>query len=955
MEIRRVLVLSVAGCLVGAVSAFGAADGSWNFDSDWRFLCADAPGAEAPGFDDSGWRLLDVPHDWSIEDLPPLEECATAQLPVVKGEWRFHKGDEIAWKERAFDDQHWQTVSLPAMWEQHSDYKEDNVYGWYRRRIEIPADCKGKDLNLLLGRIDDVDEAFLNGERIGGMGSFPPNFETTWESERRYRVPASLVRGDGTDLLAVRVFDGSGGGGIYKAAVEFCRIGPFDLALSPGGASTGYFVGGTGWYRKHFILDPAEAGQNVSICFHGVYMNADVWLNGHHLGSHPYGYTPFSFDLTSYLNPAGQENVLVVRVRNEGKNSRWYSGSGIYRHVRLAVADPVHIPFFGVHVDTPEITENAAKVGITTTIENDRDTEVVVQLRARLIGPDGEAAKPQEREVRVPAGKSQEFTQEFAVKNPVLWSLDNPALYRAEVSLVEKDNLLDRSTAPFGIRTIRFTAEKGFELNGKVVELKGGNMHHDNGPLGSATIDRAEERRVQLMKEYGFNAIRTSHNPPSPQFIDACDRLGVLVIDEAFDMWEQPKNPDDYHLNFKEWWKRDLESMILRDRNHPSVIMWSIGNEIPERADPPGVAIAEELVAMIHQLDSTRPVTAGVCGYWDRPDSKWTDLDPAFSSLDVGGYNYQLGQYVPDHQRFPERVMYGSETYPHAILDAWRLVEAHPWVIGDFVWTAWDYLGEVGLGGSTLDNEPSSRQFPYFNANCGDIDLCGFKKAPLYFREVVWGDSQLNLVVHAPIPAGRSENVAYWGWADERQSWTWPGSEGQLLDVVVYSSCDAVRLELNGKEIASQPVNDRLTVRFQVPYEPGELRAIGLSKDGKKMADASLQTAGEPRAIRLTADRSTIRADRNDLSYVTVDVVDEQGRVVPNGAYSVHFSVRGDGELAGVGSGIANEPASFQQPVYKTWRGRCLAILRPKGNAGKITLKAEADGLEPATIVVETR
>ncbi len=953
---RRRTALALTGlalCIANGVSANDAKSGL--FDSNWRFLRADAPGAEAPGFDDSAWRILDVPHDWSIEDLPPLDKTTVPELPVVDGQWRFQKGDDAAWKAPGFDDGDWQTVTLPDSWEHHSDYTEDNVYGWFRRRIEIPADCKDKDFDLLLGRIDDVDEAFLNGERIGGTGSFPPDFSSDWEADRRYRVPASLVRGDGTDVLAVRVYDGGGGGGIYSAPVKSVRTGPFDSTLSEGGIATGFVVGGTGWYRKHFTLAPSDAGKNATICFDGVYMNADVWLNGHHLGSHPYGYTPFVFDLTPYLNPAGQENVLAVRVRNIGKNSRWYSGSGIYRHVRLTIADPVHIPFFGVHVATLEIAKDVAKVGVATTIENDRDTEVVVQLRARLIGPDGKATKMQEREVRVPAGKSQEFSQEFAVKNPELWSLDDPALYRAEVGVFEKGTLLDRSSAPFGIRTIRFTAEKGFELNGKVVELKGGNMHHDNGPLGAAAIDRAEERRVQLMKEYGYNAIRTSHNPPSPAFLDACDRLGVLVIDEAFDMWEKPKNPDDYHLNFKAWWKRDLESMILRDRNHPSVIMWSIGKEIPERADPPGVALAEELVATIHQLDSTRPATAGVCGYWDRPNSKWTDLDPAFSSLDVGGYNYQLGQYIPDHQRFPERVMYGSETYPHAILDGWRLVEAHPWVIGDFVWTAWDYLGEVGLGGSVLDNEPGSRQYPYFNAFCGDVDLCGFKKAPLYYREVVWGDSSLNLAVHAPIPPGRREVVGLWGWPDERQSWTWPGSEGQPLDVTVYSSCAAVRLELNGKEISSQPVNDRLTARFKVPYQPGELRAVGLSKDGKVVASASLRTAGEPEAIRLTADRPTIRADRNDLSYVTVEIVDGNGTVVPNGAFPVHFSVIGEGELAAQGSGVPNEPASFKLPVRKTWRGRCLAILRPRGNAGKMILKAEADGLKSSTIIVETR
>jgi beta-galactosidase len=935
---------------MGDVKTLPAASGS--FDSDWRFLRADAPGAEAPGFDDSAWRLLDVPHDWSIEDLPPLEKSLVPELPVVTGQWRFQKGDDAAWKTPDFDDSQWQSVTLPDTWEHHSDYTSNNVYGWFRRRIEIPAECKGKDFDLLLGCIDDVDEAWLNGERIGGTGSFPPDYSTAWNFTRRYRVPVSLVRGDGSDVLAVRVYDGPGNGGLYQAGMKSVRIGPFDSAQSAGGAATGYVVGGTGWYRKHFTLSPSDSGKNVTICFDGVYMNADVWLNGHHVGNHPYGYTPFVFDLTPYLKPAGQENVLAVRVRNTGRNSRWYSGSGIYRHVWLAVADPVHIPFWGVHVVTTDISKTTATVSVSTTVENDRGADIAVRLRTRLVGPDGKATKLQEYEVRVPAGKRQEFTQVFFVNKPVLWSLDNPALYRAEVELVEDRNILDRSGTSFGIRTLRFTAANGFELNGEVVKLKGGCMHHDNGPLGSATIDRAEERRVQLMKAYGFNAIRTSHNPPSPAFLDACDRYGILVIDEAFDCWEEGKNPDDYGKYFNDWWHRDLESMILRDRNHPCVIMWSIGNEVPQRANERGYVIAKQLSDEVRRLDPTRPVTEAICAPWDgRP---WSATEKAFTFLDVGGYNYQWRQYVPDHDKFPTRIMVGTESYPREAFENWQAVLDHPWVIGDFVWTAWDYLGETGLGNAILDNESSANRFPWFNAFCGDVDICGFKKPQLYYREVVWGKAKVNLAVHAPIPAGRRERVSAWGWPDERQSWTWPGSEGKPLDVTVYSSCPSVRLELDGKEIATQPVNDKMIARFKVTYQPGELRAVALS-EGKPVASAGLRTAGEPKAIRLTADRSTIRADRNDLSYVTVEIVDRRGTVVPNGAIPVHFTVTGAGELAATGSPAPNDASSFHLPVRNIYQGRCLAILRPRGDSGKITLKAEADDLKAATIIVKTR
>jgi beta-galactosidase len=491
----------------------------------------------------------------------------------------------------------------------------------------------------------------------------------------------------------------------------------------------------------------------------------------------------------------------------------------------------------------------------------------------------------------------------------------------------------------------------GFELNGEVVKLRGGCMHHDNGPLGSATIDRAEERRVQLMKAYGFNAIRTSHNPPSPQFLDACDRCGVLVMDEAFDCWEEGKNPDDYGKYFDDWWRRDLDSMILRDRNHPSVIMWSIGNEIPQRASERGYVIARQLSDEVRRMDSTRPVTEAVCALWDgRP---WSATATAFTFLDVGGYNYEWRQYVPDHNKFPSRIMVGTESFPNELFENWQSVLKNPWVIGDFVWTAWDYLGETGIGNAVLDNEKSANQFPWFNAWCGDVDICGFKKPQLYCREVVWGDAKINLAVHAPIPSGRHEKVSAWGWTDERQSWTWPGLEGTPLDVTVYSSCQSVRLELDGKEIATQPVDHRKIARFKVPYQSGELRAVGLT-GGKQVASASLRTAGEPAEIRLIADRSAIRADRNDLSYVTVEIVDQRGTVIPTAAIPVRFTVSGAGELAATGSPAPNDASSFHLPLRTTYQGRCLAILRPQGGSGKITLKAEADGVKPATVVVKT-
>jgi beta-galactosidase len=954
---RLVLFAIMAGrcCAVPAADS-AATSRDRSFDSGWRFLRADAPGAEAPGFDDSHWRLLDVPHDWSIEDLPPLV-VSVPEFPVVAGQWRFQKGDDAAWKAPSFDDGNWQDVMLPDTWEHHSDYTNDNVYGWFRRRVDIPAECKGKDFDLLPGKIDDVDETFLNGERIGGTGSFPPDYHTAWDVQRRYRVPAALVRGDGSDVLAVRVFNKSGNGGIYEAGVKSVRVGPFDPGQSEGGASTGHVLGGTGWYRKHFTLTPADNGKCVVVRFDGVYMNADFWINGKHLGNHPDGYTSFEFDLTRCLKPAGEENVIAVRVRNEGKNSRWYSGSGIYRHTWLTVTGPIYVPTWGVFVTTSEVSKEKAVVKIASEVCNSAGAEADLVIRARVLNPKGKTVQTSESNLRLSGNETRTVEQLIEVRSPKLWSPDSPEQYSAEIEIMAAGKTLDQTSARFGIRKIEVDAENGFRLNGQMLKLKGGCMHHDDGLLGSATIDRAEERRVELMKANGFNAIRTSHNPPSPAFLDACDRLGMLVIDEAFDCWNEGKNGQDYHLYFKDWAGRDIASMVRRDRNHSSVVIWSIGNEIPEqfRAE----ATAKMLREAVLSHDTTRPITQAICSDWGNVMRNWNQLsDIAFRHLDIGGYNYLPDKYESDHARNPKRVMMATESYPKDFFDYWSFVEKHPYIIGDFVWTAMDYFGESGIGHNTLSNEKDSflMPWPWYDAWCGDIDVCGFKKPQSYYRDVVWHRSQIEMMVHSPMPEGVYERVSGWGWPDETRSWNWPGQEGKPLQVAVYSRCESVRLELNGKVIGEKPISaaTKLTARFDVPYQPGELRAVGLT-GGKPVAIATLRTAGEPEAIRLIADRSVIRADRNDLSYVTVETVDQLGAIVPNMEIPVRFTVTGAGELAAVGSSAPDDASSFRSPLHRTYQGRALAILRPTGEAGKITLKAEADGLKSATVVIRIK
>lgn len=945
------------------------------FDSEWRFLRADASGAENPTFDDSQWRVLDLPHDWSIEDLPAKKD-AVPEFSAVGGQWRFQPGDAAQWKESTLDDSDWQQVTLPDNWERHSNHTGENVYGWFRRRIDLPEICREKDFDLLLGRIDEVDEAWLNGERIGGTGSFPPKFLSGADVIRRYRVPTSLVKGDGSDVLAVRVFDKSRSGGMLAEVANTGRIGPFDPVESLGAEKTGYVVGGVGWYRKHFTIDDSlgnqatggKANKRVTVRFDGVYMNSDVWINGHWLGNHPYGYTNFEFDLTSHLNSPGEQNVLAVRVRNEGKNSRWYSGSGIYRHTWLTTTDPIHVPTSGVFVSTPEVSKERSLVKVAVDVRNDSPSETPAIIRTQLRDAAGEVVNRSESELNLPAGQTSSTWQSVEVPSPMLWSPDSPNLYWADIEVVVGEEVIDKVTTRFGIRKIEFDTQHGFRLNGENVLLKGGCVHHDNGPLGAAAIDRAEERKVELLKASGYNALRSSHNPASPAMLDACDRHGMLMINESFDQWNESKkgNDQDYHVHFDDWAERDIAAMVRADRNHPSIIMWSIGNEIPEQFH--AEATQKRLRDAVLSHDTTRPVTQAICSDWGNVERNWDALsDPAFLHLDVSGYNYLPEMFERDHARHPQRVMYCSESFPKEAFKYWSLVEKHPYVIGDFVWTAMDYFGESGIGHSVFENDVDSffMTWPWYNAWCGDLDVCGFKKPQSYYRDVLWSESQIELAVHAPIPLsvgsgaksqGLTERVSLWGWRNESRSWNWPGHEATPLQVSVYSRCDTVRLELNGMVIGEKPVSDetKLTATFDVPYESGELRALGLV-DGKVVAKTSIKTSGKATKLKLTADRSTIRADHGDLCYVAVEVVDQLGQRVPDVKIPVRFSVSGVGELAAQASGSPNDPASFRVPVRKTFEGRCLAILRPYGESGEITLHAEADGLEPASITVQTQ
>jgi beta-galactosidase len=732
--------------------------------------------------------------------------------------------------------------------------------------------------------------------------------------------------------------------------------GPFTKA-SIGNFATGYSVGGTGWYRKKFNTEKSMLHKIISIQFDGVYMNAIVWINGKLLGNHPYGYTPFYFDITPYLNPAGQQNVIAVKVSNEGKNSRWYSGSGIYRHVWLTETSPVHIAQWGTYITTPNVTKEKATVAIQYNIANEPGNDGSIQLSTTIVSPEDKTVTQVHHQLSM-HDKTISDTQTFPIFNPQLWSVETPKLYKAITVITQNGKILDKVETNFGIRTIQVDALNGLTINGKSLKLHGGCIHHDNGALGAASIDRALARKIEILKANGFNAVRLSHNPQSKELYDACDRLGMLVIDEAFDAWNHPKNPDDYNLYFKNWWKTDLDAMILRDRNHPSIIFWSVGNEVPERVTEEGLATEKLLVDEVHRLDPTRQVTEAFPFFFEEMNKgkTWASTIPAFAMLGVSGYNYQFRQYEPDHQQFPDRVMMGTESVPKEAEENWTLVEKHPYIIGDFVWTAMDYLGEASIGYAALNDGNKNFGFtigwPYYNSWCGDIDITGNKKPQSYYRDVVWHRKPIAMAVHKLIQRGFKEVVSYWGWPDELQSWTWSGYENNPMEVRVFSHSPAVRLYLNGKKVDEQQIKEgSITAVFSVPYEKGLLKAVNV-ENGKETDAIEFKTVGEADHLKITADRISIKANRNDLAYISVQVVDKNNRVLPTASIPVWFIIKGDGEIAATTSADPTDLSGFHNKEKNTFHGSCLAIVRPTGKKGTISLTVKAKGLPDASLVI---
>ncbi len=754
------------------------------------------------------------------------------------------------------------------------------------------------------------------------------------------------------------------------------QIGPFSRNSPGNGNATGHVLGGTGWYRKSFVLDGTDEGKTAILKFDGVYMESEVWVNGRLAGENRNGYTPFWFDITPLLNTPGEPNVVAVRVDNQGRNSRWYSGSGIYRNVHLLLVNPVHVGVWGARITTPTVNVNRAHVDLELTVVNERESGADAEITIHVKDVNGTLVNTVVDSLVLPAKAASISHKQFTVENPALWSPESPSLYRAEI-IVETDNeTSDVYEQTFGVRTIDISADEGLLLNGEPLLLKGGNLHHDNGLLGAAAYERAESRKVELMKANGFNAIRSAHNPPSEALLDACDSLGVLVIEEFTDMWESYKSPQDYSRFFADQWEKDLTNMILRDRNHPSVIMWSIGNEIRLNTVDDALRIGGQLSQRVRSLDGTRPVTEAVASLL--VPGGWESTGPIFSLLDVSGYNYTNNKYGPDHDEYPQRIMYGSESFPLNAYEYWKAVEDNPYVIGDFVWSAMDYLGEVSIATSAYVPEAEHVVFqlpeslalpPGFNiwdwmqdmpsgwpayvSWCGDLDITGDKKPQSLYRDVLWNNAAIAVNVHEYIPDGMAENISGWGWPREFPHWNWPGSEGELLQVRVFTKATEVRLLLNGQKIGEKTLteNDQYVAAFEVPYQAGELRAIAM-ENGVEVAGKTLRTPGRPAAIRLSADRSDVNADRRDLSFVTIEVVDDEGYVVPQDSVEIELSLIGNGELVASGNGSPYDMESVNRRIIRTYKGKAQAVIRPFDQPGEISVRAASTGLVPGEITL---
>ena len=752
--------------------------------------------------------------------------------------------------------------------------------------------------------------------------------------------------------------------------------GPFDSSLNPHTGALPIF--GAGWYRKSFAVPANGKGKHFWIQFDGAMANSTVWLNGHELGGRPYGYIGFGFDLTPYLNYGGN-NVVAVRLTPEDRSSRWYPGAGIYRNVWLDVTAAVHVDNWGVYVTTPQVTDAQSTVAVKTQVRNEMSTEKKITLVTSALDAAGKVAGRVTSDATIPAGQTLAIAAQLNIARPQRWDTEKPYLYTLVSEVMDGKTELDRYTTPFGVRTIAFDRQQGFLLNGRRLKLQGVCDHHDLGALGAAVNLRATERQIEILKGAGVNAIRTSHNPPSPELLDLCDRMGMLVMDESFDMWKISKIPNGngYSKYFDQWSERDVRDMARRDRNHPSIIMWSIGNEIPEQGRPEGAAMAKRLTGFFHEEDPTRPTTSAFNNWTGAIKNKLAD------EVDLPGFNYQPMHYEQIMQEHPNWIIFGSETAScvssrgvyHLPIQKYEKDPSHqissydiiapswaycpdveffyqdklPNVLGEFVWTGFDYIGEPTPYFAARDMADWPARSSYF----GMIDLAGFPKDRYYLYQSQWTTKPM---VHV-LP-----------------HWNWEGREGQPIPVMVYTNADEVELFLNGKSLGrkarfSEPVTipvgtnvskdktfvTKYRLEWQVPYAPGELK-VAAYRGGKQVAEDVRRTAGAPARVTLTPDRASIHADGKDLSFFTIRVEDEHGNLCPAADNLVRFTVTGAGDIAAVDNGNAATEEPFQADHRKAFSGMALLIVRSHaGRPGAIHVTATSAGLKEATAEIQAR
>ena len=749
---------------------------------------------------------------------------------------------------------------------------------------------------------------------------------------------------------------------------------------------SGYFPGGIFEYQKDVEISAELVGKRVELEFEGVYRSAKVYVNGQYAGERPYGYSVFRVPV-DHLLKYGDTNQFRVEARSH-KDSRWYTGAGIHRATHLVVGEPVHVPADGLRIATRDVGSKGSFVEIEVEVVNAGSATSIATAVVELRDADGEVVTTGSAPVTTYPGERAIVRQHLLLREAARWSVERPYLYTCRALLSEGDVLLDEVASTFGVRTVSVDAVNGLLINGEPVLLRGACVHHDNGVLGAAAIARAEERRVEILKQAGFNALRSAHNPMSVAMLDACDRLGMLVIDEAFDSWTRPKTEDDYATSFRRWWRDDVAAMVNRGRNHPSVIMYSIGNEIPEVGTPLGARLSRQLAEHVRSLDDTRLVTAAVSGLLvggselfaalggepaSTPDedlgvntlmsSRFERIGQAvrhpmvgdksaesFSVLDVAGYNYLESRYEMDGELYPHRVIVGTETLPASIDRTWGQVRRLPHVIGDFTWTGWDYLGEVGIGRTSYDGGSEDADFhgayPWLAAWCGDIDLTGHRRPMSYYREIVFGlRSEPYIAVQRAEHHGKTlTQQTPWAWSDAIASWTWDGHEDQPVTVEVYSDADEVELWQDGQVIGRAPAGEehRFRAEFETTYRPGELLAVAY-RDGQEAGRWALRTAAPPAALHLAADRTEIRADDTDVCFVSVELVDDAGQVHTASDRPVTVFVEGPAVLQGFGSADPRSDESFAATTRTTFDGRALAVLRPTG-PGAVTLTATAEG-----------